>query len=70
MEGRSEIKPIRFSFRETTFVLPPSGHCRHASIALPRSDWCARASWTNGPRVFNHGWKAPPWWNRATEDLW
>src|SRR5437899_11683233 len=26
------VKSILISFRETTFVLPPSGHCRHASI--------------------------------------
>src|SRR5450631_3112989 len=26
------VKRILFSFRETLFVLPPSGHCRHASI--------------------------------------
>ena len=26
------VKSILFSFRETTLVLPPSGHCRHASI--------------------------------------
>jgi hypothetical protein len=26
------VKSILLSFRETTFVLPPSGHCRHASI--------------------------------------
>jgi hypothetical protein len=27
-----EVKSILFSFRETRFVLPPSGCCRHASI--------------------------------------
>src|SRR5579862_1697782 len=26
------VKSILFSFREATFVLPPSGRCRHASI--------------------------------------
>src|SRR5437899_10547189 len=26
------VKSILISFRETTFVLLPSGHCRHASI--------------------------------------
>src|ERR1700721_675767 len=26
------VKSILCSFRETTFVLPPSGRCRHASI--------------------------------------
>ena len=26
------VKWILFSFRETTFLLPPSGRCRHASI--------------------------------------
>ena len=26
------VKSILFSFRETTFLLPPSGRCRHASI--------------------------------------
>src|ERR1035438_3746583 len=26
------VKRILFSFRETLFVLPPSGRCRHASI--------------------------------------
>ena len=26
------VKSNLFSFRETTFVLPPSGHCRHAPI--------------------------------------
>jgi hypothetical protein len=26
------VKSILFWFRETKFVLPPSGHCRHASI--------------------------------------